>query len=117
MIFNTFILSSILPLSVFPKMSAEEQQAAKSEFDNVVSQSQFKNIGDIVEKGEGDDEDLGPMSVESLCMNCHENVSRHRICSNVEPCGIAPNTNVNCFMTGSHPPASYPCPLLPRYHP
>ncbi|KAJ5756702.1 zinc finger protein ZPR1 [Penicillium manginii] len=54
-------------------MSAEEQQAAKSEFDNVVSQSQFKNIGEIVEKGEGDDEELGPMSVESLCMNCHDN--------------------------------------------
>lgn len=55
-------------------MSADEKTTAQSQFDNAV-QSQFKNIGEVVEKGEGDDEDLGPMQVESMCMNCHENVS------------------------------------------
>jgi hypothetical protein len=35
------------------------------------------------------------MSVESLCMNCHDNVSRHCKCSNLEPCRIAPDTNIN----------------------
>ncbi|KAJ5227498.1 nucleolar zinc-finger protein [Penicillium citrinum] len=53
-------------------MSADEKTTAQSQFDNAV-ESQFKNIGEIVEKGEGDDEDLGPMQVESMCMNCHEN--------------------------------------------
>lgn len=73
--FNLYRHSHI-HLTISHKMSADEQKAAKSQFDQVVeSQSQFKNIGDVVEKGDGDDEDLGPMSVESLCMNCHENVS------------------------------------------
>ncbi|KAJ5281604.1 zf-ZPR1-domain-containing protein [Penicillium angulare] len=33
------------------------------------TQSQFQNVGDLVER----DDDTGLMSVESLCMNCHEN--------------------------------------------
>lgn len=33
-------------------------------------ESQFQKPGDLVER----DEDTGVMSLESLCMNCHENV-------------------------------------------
>ncbi|KAJ5097971.1 zinc finger protein ZPR1 [Penicillium argentinense] len=40
--------------------------------DKNAAESQFKNIGEIVEKGTEDGDDLGPMQVESLCMNCHE---------------------------------------------
>lgn len=35
------------------------------------AESQFQKPGDLVER----DEDTGMMQVESLCMNCHENVS------------------------------------------
>lgn len=33
-------------------------------------ESQFQKVGDIVER----EDDLGVVEVESLCMNCHENV-------------------------------------------
>ena len=35
------------------------------------NESYFTKIGDVVEK----EDDNGVMEVESLCMNCHENVS------------------------------------------
>jgi zinc finger protein len=35
-----------------------------------VPESQFQKLGDLVER----DDDTGVMQVESLCMNCHENV-------------------------------------------
>jgi hypothetical protein len=38
--------------------------------DNNAQESQFQNIGDLVERND----ETGVMSVESLCMNCHENV-------------------------------------------
>ena len=38
-------------------------------------ESQFQKPGDLVER----DEDTGVMQVESLCMNCHENVSFWRL--------------------------------------
>ena len=38
--------------------------------DNNAPGSQFQKPGDLVEK----DDDTGVMQVESLCMNCHENV-------------------------------------------
>jgi hypothetical protein len=50
-------------------MSTEEESAAPQ--GNVVVESQFQKPGDLVERNE----DTGVMSVESLCMNCHENVS------------------------------------------
>ena len=44
-------------------MSADDQQVTQEE-------SQFQKPGDLVER----DEETGVMQVESLCMNCHENV-------------------------------------------
>jgi zinc finger protein len=38
--------------------------------DTNAHESQFQNIGDLVERND----ETGVMSVESLCMNCHENV-------------------------------------------
>lgn len=38
--------------------------------DKNVPESQFQKPGDLVER----DDDTGVMQVESLCMNCHENV-------------------------------------------
>ncbi|GFF30485.1 zinc finger protein ZPR1 [Aspergillus udagawae] len=48
-------------------MSAEGESAAPQ--GNVVVDSQFQKPGDLVERNE----DTGVMSLESLCMNCHEN--------------------------------------------
>jgi hypothetical protein len=50
-------------------MSAEGESAAPQ--GNVVVDSQFQKPGDLVERNE----DTGVMSLESLCMNCHENVT------------------------------------------
>lgn len=41
-----------------------------SDADKNVPESQFQKPGDLVER----DDDTGVMQVESLCMNCHENV-------------------------------------------
>ena len=38
--------------------------------DTNTTESQFQKVGDLVER----DDDTGLMQVESLCMNCHENV-------------------------------------------
>lgn len=38
---------------------------------NQQSESQFQKLGDVVEN----EDDNGIVAVESLCMNCHENVS------------------------------------------
>lgn len=45
-------------------MSADAENQANGE-------SQFQKPSDLVERNE----DTGVMSLESLCMNCHENVS------------------------------------------
>lgn len=47
-------------------MSTDDQPVAKEE----VAETQFQKPGDLVER----DEETGVMQVESLCMNCHENV-------------------------------------------
>lgn len=39
--------------------------------DKTAPESQFQKPGDLVEN----DDDLGLTEIESLCMNCHENVS------------------------------------------
>ncbi len=51
-------------------MSMDDQPVAKEE----VPGSQFQKPGDLVER----DEETGVMQVESLCMNCHENVGFFR---------------------------------------
>lgn len=94
-------------------MSADEKTTAQSQFDNAV-ESQFKNIGEIVEKGEGDDEDLGPMQVESMCMNCHENVSFD--CDNRNDFEVLRILIASRIMIGNYPSASHPRALFPRYH-
>lgn len=48
-------------------MSAEENAVPQGG----AAESQFQKLGDLVEKND----DTGVMSVESMCMNCHENVS------------------------------------------
>jgi zinc finger protein len=48
-------------------MSADAQPTTQEE----VAESQFQKPGDLVER----DEETGVMQIESLCMNCHDNVS------------------------------------------
>lgn len=42
--------------------------------DNNAPESQFQKPEDLVEQND----DTGVMQIESLCMNCHENVSPYR---------------------------------------
>lgn len=49
-------------------MSAEEIDKAAND---MIDSQMFQKPGDLVER----DDDTGLMQVESMCMNCHENVS------------------------------------------
>lgn len=60
--------------------AAQEKENATEQMDRMLdsmvqpeeaNKSQFQKPGDLVER----DEDTGLVQVESLCMNCHENVS------------------------------------------
>lgn len=68
------------------------------------NESQFQKIGEIVER----DEDTGLVQVESLCMNCHENV-----CSTAQS---FPTELMLTIRAGYHQAPIAPRPVFPRYH-
>lgn len=67
-IFYPFFCNPLHDNNLLFNMSTEGEKAAPQEN---VADSQFQKPGDLVERNE----DTGVMSMESLCMNCHENVS------------------------------------------
>jgi predicted aldo/keto reductase-like oxidoreductase len=72
-------------------MTQKNQQSEESE-------SQFQKLGDVVEN----EDDNGVVQIESLCMNCHENVS----CS--ADLSTANVTNLDRAQLGSY---SFACPF------
>lgn len=72
--------------------------------DKPVEAPQFQKPGDLVER----DEDTGVMQLESLCMNCHENV--RFLLSLGDRWGILTPTK------GNHPTSSPARSLLPRHY-
>lgn len=52
-------------------MSKDEVKPGEAPGPNQKQDTQFQTIGQVVEN----DDDTGVVEVESLCMNCHENVS------------------------------------------
>lgn len=94
-------------------MSAEEIDKAAND---MIDSQMFQKPGDLVER----DDDTGLMQVESMCMNCHDNVS-------LVPCAIsnAPRRrrlrksirSILTSLAGRNPSAAHPHPLLPRCYP
>lgn len=76
-----------------------------------VPESQFQDLNEVVDRNE----DTGVMQVESLCMNCHDNVCCSIACfihsADVHQVLMAP------LLAGNDQTFAIARSLLPRYHP
>ena len=76
-----------------------------------VPESQFQDLNEVVDRND----DTGVMQVESLCMNCHDNV-----CFSLACCTLSANIYqvlMTFVLAGNDQTFAIARSLLPRYYP